>query len=159
MFIDQSAAWITSLLPKVGKILDLGCGPGLYSKRVAKQGFQVTGMDISDCSLSYAREHDLQSTYFSQSYLTLDFENEFDAVTLICCDYGALTEVERLTLLQKAFHALKPGGLFLFDVFTPVCFNSKAELTSWNISAQGRFWSVILIFAWKPPIATERGLN
>ena len=56
------------------KILDLGCGPGIYTERLSKQGFQVTGMDISENSIEYARsqagKNNLQIEYICQDYLT-----------------------------------------------------------------------------------------
>lgn len=47
-FIVKSAQWIGGKLPpnKYHKLLDLGCGPGLYTERFAKTGYQVTGIDF-----------------------------------------------------------------------------------------------------------------
>ena len=140
-FIDHSAAWIASLLPTSGQLLDLGCGPGLYTKRFADKGYSVTGMDMSERSIAYAKDHDTKSTYFCQNYLTLDAESQFDAVTLIYCDYGALTADERIRLLRRVCRALKPGGLFMPDVFTPAWLSGQEEETSWENCPHGGFWS------------------
>ena len=48
-FIEQSAKWIAQyckVRPGM-KLLDLGCGPGLYAERFCKEGFRVTGLDYS----------------------------------------------------------------------------------------------------------------
>ncbi|HEY8349062.1 MAG TPA: class I SAM-dependent methyltransferase [Clostridiales bacterium] len=140
-FIDRSVEWIISLLPEGASLLDIGCGPGLYTKRFADRGFSVTGMDLSEHSISYAREHDKKSNYVFMDYLQMDYENAFDMITLIYCDYGALIPVERAGLLQRVYRALKPGGRFLFDVFTPVYTSGIQEGTSWEICRQGGFWS------------------
>ncbi len=140
-FIDASAAWIRSLLPESAALLDLGCGPGLYTKRFAEAGLRVTGMDYSRRSIEYARARDEKSEYLYQNYLTLDFTDAFDAATLIYCDYGALTPAEREILLARVRRALKPGGLFLFDVFTPAQYPDRTEASRVERRASGGFWS------------------
>ena len=154
-FINRSADWIMSLLPKDTKqqtaLLDIGCGPGLYTKLFAQRGLRVTGLDFSKNSIAYARRHDPDSKYILQDYLSMNFDNMFDMVTLIYCDYGALIPQERRELLGRIHKALKPGGLFLFDVFTPVIGRGKGEddETSWEIYPYGGFWSA------KPHICLE----
>ena len=140
-FINSSADWIASLLPKGAKLLDIGCGPGLYAKLFAQRGLRVTGLDFSENSIAYARSHDGDSEYIVQSYLDMDFDGVFDMVTLIYCDYGALVPKERAELLPRVHKALKPGGLFLFDVFTPLRRNGEDDNTSWDICPDGGFWS------------------
>lgn len=140
-FIERSAAWIASLLPEGARLLDIGCGPGLYARRFAAMGLYVTGVDISERSIAYARMHDLHSEYIRQDYLGMDFENLFDMVTLIWCDYGALIPKEREVLLQNVCRALKPGGLFLLDVFTPEWHAGRRESTVWETHEHGGFWS------------------
>jgi 2-polyprenyl-3-methyl-5-hydroxy-6-metoxy-1,4-benzoquinol methylase len=44
-FIDRSVEWLSSAIPAGSKILDLGCGPGLYAKRLSDMGYDVSGMD------------------------------------------------------------------------------------------------------------------
>jgi SAM-dependent methyltransferase len=141
-FIRRCADWLASLpLPRGAKLLDMGCGPGLYAKQFAERGFQVTGIDFSESSVAYARQQDPSGEYIVRDYLTLDFENAFDAVTLIYCDYGALIPEERAGLLRRIGKALKPGGLFLLDVFTPLQGRGKRESTSWDVNPDGGFWS------------------
>lgn len=113
-FIDRSVEWIVSMLPEGASLLDIGCGPGLYTKRLAERGLRVTGIDFSERSITYAREHDKKSDYILMDYLQMDFENAFDIIILIYCDYGALIPEERTDLLQRVYRALKPGGRFLF---------------------------------------------
>jgi len=144
-FINRSADWIMSLLPKNAKrqtaLLDIGCGPGLYTKLFANRGLKVTGMDFSENSIAYAREHDGDSEYILRDYLSMDFDNVFDMVTLIYCDYGTLVPQERRELLARVHRALKPGGLFLFDVFTPARREDAQDSTAWDAYPDGGFWS------------------
>ncbi|WP_238653375.1 class I SAM-dependent methyltransferase [Paenibacillus piscarius] len=138
--IDRSVEWLSRLIPPGSSILDLGCGPGLYTERLATLGYDVTGLDISRRSIAYAQEHDRQSQYLYKNYLELDYTEAFDMITLIYCDYGALTQSERHALLGKVHRALKPGGLFIMDVFTHQTIRSKQDSTSWSAQPDGGFW-------------------
>lgn len=48
-FLEQSANWISDTLPPSSykRLLDLGCGPGIYAEFFDAKGYQVTGLDIS----------------------------------------------------------------------------------------------------------------
>lgn len=140
-FIRRCADWVASLLPEGAALLDIGCGPGLYAKQFSQRGLRVTGLDFSESSIAYAREHDPHSEYIVRDYLTMEFEDAFDMITLIYCDYGALIPDERRDLLRRVHKALRPGGLFLLDVFTPLRGQGKRDGTSWDVNPNGGFWS------------------
>lgn len=140
-YITRSVKWLSSIIPPDGKILDLGCGPGLYTKRLSDMGYIVTGMDFSRRSIAYAKEHDPQTEYIYKNYLELDYTDMFDAVTMIYCDYAALTPDERRTLIQKVYKALKPGGLFILDAFSEKKLSTRVNKTSWMLCNNGGFWS------------------
>lgn len=123
--IDRSATWITeisSLEPKA-RILDLGCGPGLYAERWARRGFEVTGIDFSENSIAHAKisasSKSLAIDYRCGSYLETAFPDHQDLITLIYCDFGILSFEKRARLLRSIRQALAPCGRFVFDVFTP----------------------------------------
>ena len=138
--IDLSVEWLSSLIPSQGKILDLGCGPGLYTKRLSEMGYDATGMDYSKRSIAFAKSQDAKTEYVYKNYLELDSIGVFDAITLIYCDYAALTPDERQRLIPKVHGALKPRGLFILDVFTDVHFKDKTNQTSWALNNRGGFW-------------------
>ncbi len=141
-FIDSSVDWLSTVIPKGGKVLDIGCGPGLYTRRLSDKGYDVTGMDYSKRSIAYAKEQDTKTKYIYQNYLELDYRETFDVIILIYCDYAALTDDERQVLLPRVYSALKPGGLFIFDVNTVNYMErNKAERTSWNVFNNGGYWS------------------
>lgn len=56
-FIDASVAWLRERLGlgAGSRVLDLGCGPGLYAHRLARAGVEVLGIDVSRRSLEHAR--------------------------------------------------------------------------------------------------------
>lgn len=144
-FLDKSVNWTSKIAPpsQYKYLLDLGCGPGLYAERFSTAGYFVTGVDFSKRSIAYAKERMLLNKsnieYLYQDYLTIDYIEQFDVITLIYCDYPALSITDRLNLLRKVYKALKPGGKFIFDVFTPKM--RKEEGHSWQYSEEGGFWS------------------
>ena len=141
ILIDRSVEWLSSVITAGSKVLDIGCGPGLYAKRLSDISYSMTGMDYSKRSIAYAKSQDSKTEYIHKNYLELDYNGIFDAVILIYCDYAALTPDERKILVSKVNKALKPGGLFIFDVFTEKHFSKKSNKTSWALCENGGFWS------------------
>ena len=144
-FLDKSVDWISKIAPpsQYGRLLDLGCGPGLYAERFDKAGYSVTGMDFSRRSIAYAtkrlRQNSCDIDYRCQNYLLIDYTEQFDIVTLIYCDYAALPITDRKALLGKIRQSLKPNGIFIFDVFMPSM--RKGEACSWTYFKDGGFFS------------------
>lgn len=143
--IDASVSWLKQTFIKPGSctILDLGCGPGLYCQRLAGKTTWVTGIDISRRSIAYARRESekahLLIDYSNQDYMTIDFNAEFDLILLIYCDFSVLSPSKQQILLSKVYRALKPGGTFLFDVYTPFFKKFREEKNSWYAAVTG-FW-------------------
>ena len=144
-FVDQSVHWIAKFAPppQYPKLLDLGCGPGLYAERFTKAGYAVTGLDFSRRSIAYAREQAVKNgsgiAYHVQNYLTMDYAEQFDVITLIMGDYAVLSAGDRIALLKKTHRALRSGAKFIFDVFTPKM--RREESRSWQVCRNGGFFS------------------
>ena len=146
--IIKTIDWIETILRKKGAtILDLGCGPGLYSEVLAERGHEVTGIDFSRRSVDYAqreaKKKDLNIEYIHANYLDdlpEAFRNRFDLAMMIFCDFDVLVPNDRAVLLKNVLSALKPGGLFIFDTL-----NTKAPEKmnhigkSWELEETG-FW-------------------
>ncbi|SDY92671.1 Acetyltransferase (GNAT) family protein [Evansella caseinilytica] len=142
--IKRTIEWIEARIPKGGKILDLGCGPGLYTSLLSKKGYSVTGIDISKSSIAYAQKKAAQENlpihYFCKDYLNSEIGEGYDAILCIYCDFGALIPSEQEILLKKIYHSLKDGGVFIFDVFKSGLCNNKQEKRDWHYSDGGDFW-------------------
>jgi SAM-dependent methyltransferase len=143
--IDKTVKWmVDNYLKKTDKILDIGCGPGLYTTRLARLAFNVTGLDFSKNSIEYARteaeKENFKIDYIHGSYLDMDFKNEFDVITIIFCDFGALTNSERDVLLQNVYRALKPGGKFIFDIYTESPTDQEKNHRTWDYN-ENAFWA------------------
>ena len=142
-FVRKSVNWIGMVAPveRYYDLLDLGCGAGVYAEELHKTGYRVTGLDFSERSVNYARnsalEKSLPITYHHRDYLTLDFKAQFDLITLVNYDFGVLSTENRAKLLQNIHVALKPGGLLIFDVFTPFQYAERKESKSWEYADKG----------------------
>jgi SAM-dependent methyltransferase len=143
--IDAEAGFLFSsgLIKARDKVLDLGCGPGLYATRWAGGGAKVTGVDISERSLNYAtaqaRKNHLDITYRRLNFLDLDYKSEFDAAIQVYGEMGVFPDDKRDAIFSKIHTALKPRGYFIFDVTTPSLKLLPAPQNHWYF-ARGGFW-------------------
>lgn len=106
-------------LPPGAQILDLACGKGRHSRYLAAQGFVVTGLDISDASITFARQFEHERLTFYQHDMRLPFRiNFYDAIVNMFTSFGYFqTDHDHLLTLKNVQRGLKPGGLFLLDYF------------------------------------------
>jgi SAM-dependent methyltransferase len=139
--IQQTVDWLmkTLHLQPGQRVLDLGCGPGLYTSRLADAGLQVTGVDFSETSIAYARSQRPEIDYRCQNYLELDLEGAFDVVLLIYGDFCVPGPQQRAQLLAHVCRVLTPGGAFVLDVSTPAL-RRKAGLKNGWYATEGGFW-------------------
>ena len=146
-FIDASAAWLVDALDLApgDNLLDLGCGPGLYSVRIARTGVQVTGVDVSRRSLAHAREaaaaESLPAEFRRANYLTDDLGGPYDAAILVYEDYCALSPGQRASLLARVHEALRPGGRFVFDVTAVPRFSEYRDAVTREPNLMDGFWA------------------
>ena len=146
-FIDRSVEWIKSRF-EVGpgtSIADFGCGPGLYTTRLARMAAELTGIDFSRRSIEYAREmaarEGLAIEYVHQDYLEFDSDDRFDLILMIMCDFCALSPAQRVVMLRKFFVLLKPGGSILLDVYSLGAFRNREEQALYEADLLNGFWS------------------
>jgi SAM-dependent methyltransferase len=146
-FIERSVEWIASYF-EIGagtKIADFGCGPGLYSTRLAQMQADVTGIDFSKRSIQYAKEvatrEGLSIQYVNQNYLEFETDERFGLALMIMCDFCVLSPAQRKKLLGK-FHAfLEPGGFVLLDVYSLNAFEQREETALYEAGLLDGFWS------------------
>jgi SAM-dependent methyltransferase len=102
-------------------LLDLGCGTGELSIRLAREGFKVTGVDLSGDMLAVAHakaaEAGVSIPFFEQNMADLEGQGEFDIITIFCDSLNYLpSEEDVIQTFLNVFQHLKDQGIFLFDV-------------------------------------------
>jgi len=140
--IDQHVAWLhRKILNECpSHILDLGCGPGFYVKRLSALGHTCVGMDFSPASIAYAREQHPDGTYILGDVRSLAFGENFDMVCLIFGELNAFAPTEATDIIRRAHAALKPGGKLILEVHTyDLVFRSGQESPSWHTAEKGLF--------------------
>jgi len=146
-FINRSVEWIAAefSIGVESKIADFGCGPGLYTERLAKCGANVTGIDFSKRSIEYAKDvaarERLNVRYVNQNYLEFETEDRFDLGLMIMCDFCALSPLQRKGLLNKFHKVLNPGGSVFLDVYSLAAFEQREEVAIYELNQLNGFWS------------------
>ncbi len=114
-FRNQAGILAEHLSPTGARILDIGCGGGLFLSLLKQQGARVTGIELSDSRAQYARmKHDLQvyKHPIESDFWQKEYAGHFDAVTL----WDVIEHVNYpFQTLQCAVNVLRPGGWLLID--------------------------------------------
>ena len=111
--------WVKLINDRIGntingkKIMEIGCGTGEISKRLADCGYEVCGIDISEEMLKIAGTKYPNLNIKKEDMRTIKIESEFDAIV---CVFDALNYLQNFEELKLSFEnikrALKPNGFF-----------------------------------------------
>lgn len=146
-FVERSVAWIKERfgIGAGSRICDFGCGPGLYTQRFAQLDAEVTGIDFSSRSIDYARSEaekaSLSIYYLNQDYLQFESETRFDLITLLMCDFCALSPQQRAQLLARFHSLLDDGGHVLLDVYSLASLAQREEVAQYAPNLLNGFWA------------------
>jgi SAM-dependent methyltransferase len=146
LIIQKHVDWIHRevLSGRPSRILDLGCGPGLYTSRLAELGHDCTGVDFSPASIEYATEF-ARSRHLRCSYQLADLREaglgtDYDLGLFIYGEFNVFTPQDANDILKKAHAAIRPAGFVLLEVHT---FEAVQQMglqpCSWYSSASGLF--------------------
>ncbi|MEQ2454995.1 class I SAM-dependent DNA methyltransferase [Flavonifractor hominis] len=109
----------------VHTVLDLACGTGSLTCELARRGYEMIGVDLSQEMLAQAAEKcrgvgEIEPIFLHQAMERLDLYGTIDAC--VCC-LDSVNYVTRPKALARAFQRvhtfLMPGGVFVFDINTP----------------------------------------
>ncbi|MBI5303148.1 MAG: class I SAM-dependent methyltransferase [Chloroflexi bacterium] len=144
--IEQHVAWIHHdlLENQPTRILDLGCGPGLYASRLARRGHECVGIDFSPASIAYAREQAaaerLACRYIEADLRALDFGARYGLVMFVFGELNAFRPDDARRILRKARNAMAEDGRLLLEVSTfEGVRNIGSRLSGWYSSERGLF--------------------
>ena len=144
--IDEHVDWIfsTVLEGQPARVLDLGCGPGLYGHRLSPLGCEVVGLDFSPASIRYAESIAAQKghrcRFIHADVRDEDFGSGFDLVMMIFGQINVFPRVRAMEILTRAHAALEPGGRLLLEVQVAEEIRKSGEAgPSWYSAPSGLF--------------------
>lgn len=114
---EKIAECLTEYAPRCGKLLELGCGDGEFSLKLAEKGFDIYGVDISPTAITWAQEkakaYNVKADFRVGNVLDLKDYNDncFDFVLDGSCLHCIIGE-DRKLCLTSVYRVLKPGGFF-----------------------------------------------
>jgi SAM-dependent methyltransferase len=109
---DLGSPVVELLAPRAGeRVLDLGCGDGVLTERLAALGCEVVGVDTSEALIGAARERGVDARVMSGERLT--FDNEFDAIFSNAAMHW-MRDAD--AVIDGARRALRPGGRFVAEL-------------------------------------------
>lgn len=106
---------------KPEKVMDLACGTGNISILLARRGYDVTGVDLSEEMLAIAeqkaRSAGARVRLYRQDMSRFQAPERMDCVVCFCDSLNYLTDPRDVEqTFASVYRALRPGGIFLFDV-------------------------------------------
>ena len=144
--IDAHVDWIhrNVLSGRPTKILDLGCGPGLYSSRLARLGHRCVGIDFSPASMEYAKEQaaseDLSCGYLHADIRFTEYGFGYGLAMLIFGEFNVFKPADAARILAKAHAALGEGGTLLLEAHTDEAIREFGQRpASWHSAESGLF--------------------
>lgn len=134
---DEWTGYLVSLLRKRNvtetSLVELGCGTGVITRKLADLGYDVVGIDISEDMLAVAQghkgKHKGKILYSLQDMRDFEVPFKYQAVISLCDSMNYLIEDDdMLSCLRQAREALLDGGYFIFDLKTDYFYaNSLGE--------------------------------
>ena len=113
-FMDNLTQYLN--LPENGKILDLACGKGRHSIYLNALGYDVTGVDLSENSIAYAKKQENETLHFKVHDMCKPFNDKFDAVFNLFTSFGYFDKSEdNLNTIKAIRDDLNEFGFGVID--------------------------------------------
>jgi SAM-dependent methyltransferase len=119
---EEAAGFIDKLIEELkpeenASMLDLGCGNGRHSKRLALKGFRVTGLDLAASSIRTAKKFETPSLKFYRHDMRVPFgKNCFDYVFNFFTSFGYFkNDQENQQVVNNISNALTTDGVLVMD--------------------------------------------
>jgi len=144
--IDRHVRWIHEAVlgGQPTRVLDLGCGPGLYASRLARLGHSCVGVDFSPASIRHAREvaqaEGLDCTYLEGDLRHIEPGEGFGCALLIYGEFNVFRREDARAILHQAHRALADGGALVLEPHTFAAVEKIGRRpSSWYSAESGLF--------------------
>ncbi len=141
-YIEHQFALYMGTAPE--SILDLACGTGCITVELARRGYDMIGVDLSEDMLAVARKK-CDGERFRRSVLLIRQDMSelelYGTVNAVVCCLDSLNYLTDTSLLARTFshvhNYLDPDGLFIFDMNTPAKFENVYGFNSYILEDEG----------------------
>lgn len=114
LFMDNLTQYLN--LPEQATIMDLACGKGRHSVYLNTLGYNVTGLDLSENSINYAKQFENDSLNFNVHDMSLPYTSQFDAVFNLFTSFGYFEqESDNLETIKAIKSNLNEFGFGVID--------------------------------------------
>ena len=122
---DQDCAFLKQAFQtyhgNIREVLDLACGTGRHALRLARDGYSVTGVDNDEGMLAVATEKaaewGVSVEWAKADMLDITYSGQYDAAYILFNTMMCFTTNDALLRLwERIYAALRPGGLFIFEI-------------------------------------------
>lgn len=139
--VTAQVEWLHRRLdePASPRLLDIGCGPGLYLERFLRLGYDCTGIDFSPASIAHARGRLGEKVRLElEDIRAADFGTGYDIVLMLYGELNVFSPDECRDILARAHAALNPGGTLFIE---PQTFEAVRRMgdspNNWYVSGEG----------------------
>jgi SAM-dependent methyltransferase len=119
--IDRQVQWIHQkvLGGRPSRILDVTCGPGFYTSRLARLGHTCVGIDFAPAAVRFAQETaargGLACTYRLEDVRRADLGDGYGLAMMLFGQFNVFRRDDARRILERAYAALAPGGRLLLE--------------------------------------------
>ena len=113
-FMESLTAYLN--MPENATILDLACGKGRHSVHLNSLGYDITGLDLSEESINYAKQFENETLHFDVHDMSKPYHKQFDAVFNLFTSFGYFEdEIDNLNTIKAIKSNLKSNGIGVID--------------------------------------------
>jgi len=144
--IALQVRWLHEALlgSRPSSILDLACGPGLYTMRLAELGHSCLGIDYAPAAIAYARRQaegqGADCRYLEADIRAASYGKGYDLCTFVHGEFNSYRQADAEEILRRAHGSLAPGGRLVVEVHTEAAIEQIAKAAPrWYTAQAGLF--------------------
>ena len=145
-WIDKQVDWIheTHLASQPSRVLDLGCGPGLYAHRLARKGHSCYGIDFGPASIEYAQSHcpaGLPCEFALGDIRDGKYGEDYDLALLLYGELNVFSPPDALAILRLARESVAENGCVLVELQSASAVEATGRSDASEVEQDGGLFS------------------